>query len=94
MINYELNEFLQPVNSPIALNSGAVTGYQFDYDNERNAVGQSKIAFISADKIATGTLIASVNLGTPGGGYVLIDGPNNRILVNDGTTNRIVIGEV
>lgn len=93
MNNLNLNEYLQPLNTPITT-QGAVSGYQFDGDYERNAVANSKIAFISADKIATGTLIASVNLGTTGTGYILLDGPNNRIIVNDGTTNRVVIGSI
>ena len=27
-------------------------------------------------------------------GYILFDGPNGRIVVNDGTTNRVVIGNL
>jgi hypothetical protein len=39
------------------------------------------------------TLGAIVTVGS-GSGFVRIDGGNNRILVNDGTSNRIVIGNV
>lgn len=89
-----LDQYLQPINSPIALNQGVPAGYSFEYSTERNAIGESKIAFITADKIAAGTVIASVNIGSSSTGYLLLDGPNNRIVVNDGTTNRIVMGSV
>lgn len=94
MENLGLDPFLMPSNSPIAQSQGAVGAYVFDYENERNAITNSKISFLSADKIAAGTVIVSVNLGSSSTGFLLLDGPNNRILVNDGTTNRIVIGEV
>lgn len=89
-----LNEFLMPINSPIANNQGAVPSYVFDGQYERNSVISSKITFLTADKIATGTLIAGVNVGAGTAGYVLLDGVNNRIVVNDGTTNRVVIGSI
>ncbi len=89
-----LNAQLQPLNAPVSQNEEIANSYTFDYGNERNAIAQSKISFISADKIAAGTVIVSINVGSSSGPYLLIDGPNNRILVNDGTTNRIVIGSV
>ncbi len=89
-----LNEFLMPVNSPIARNQGAIPSYEFDAEYERNSIISSKVTYITADKIATGTLVAGLNVGEGSAGYVLIDGPNNRILVNDGTTNRVVIGSI
>lgn len=74
------------------------------------AVTNAKIVNLDANKINAGTVIVGVNLpaanilsgtlstalnvGTAASGYVLIDGPNNRIIVNDGTTNRIVIGNI
>lgn len=94
MNNLGLDIYLMPVNSPIANNKGATSSYDFDSQNERNTVGNSKIAYMSADKIASGTVIVGLNLGSSSSGYVLLDGANNRIVVNDGTTNRIVIGNV
>lgn len=95
MNNIGLDEYLMPTNSPISDNQEMVVGgYSFDGLYERNTVGNSKISFIAADKIATGTLVAGINVGQGTSGYVLIDGPNNRIVVNDGTTNRIVIGSI
>ena len=51
---------------------------------------------ISGDNIRTGTLSAGyVDVGSSGGSsYVRLDGPNNRIVVHDGTNPRIVIGNV
>lgn len=90
-----LDQYLMPINSPMAQNIGAVTDpYAYDYSNERNVISPSKIQYITADKIASGTVLVGLNIGSASAGYVLIDGANNRIVVNDGTTNRIVIGEV
>lgn len=90
-----LNAFLQPTNAPISTYySGVVNSYTFDSQYDRNAISQSKIAFLSADKIGAGTVVVGINLGSATTGYLLLDGANNRIVVNDGTTNRIVIGEV
>ncbi len=58
------------------------------------AVQDGNILSLSANKLTAGTVLVSVNVGSAASGYVLIDGVNNRILVNDGTTNRIVIGNV
>ena len=44
---------------------------------------------IEASQIKAGTISVSLGLG---GGNVTIDGANKRILVNDGTTDRILIG--
>jgi|GEM_PF-5377117 len=94
MNNLGLDIFLQPKNSPIVNNQKVVSSYDFDGQYERNSVGNNKIAYMSADKIASGTVIVGLNLGSSTSGYVLLDGANNRILVHDGTTNRIVIGSV
>ncbi len=109
MENLGLNQFLMPINSPIAQNMGAVDPYTYDYLNERGVVNNSKIRTVTADKMITGTLVAGVgvppsnlnngtlttaiNVGT-GLGSVIIDGPNNRILIHDGTNPRIVIGNI
>lgn len=134
MENLGLNEFLQPVNSPIAQNQAAVYSYQFDYQNERGvvstgkiknasitnaligsaaiddvniangaivtdkiadgAVTNDKVVSINASKITAGTVIVALNLGTASAGSLILDGANNRIVVHDGTTNRVVIGNI
>jgi hypothetical protein len=134
MDNLGLNEFLQPVNSPITQNIGAVSSYDFSDSYERSVIGRSqiknlavgsaqvgtavisdvniadgaivtrtiagsavtnaKILDINASKITAGTVVVALNLGTSASGSLILDGANNRILVHDGTTNRIVIGNV
>ena len=49
---------------------------------------------VAPSSINTGTITNAVNVGTSATGYVKLDGPNNRIVVNDGTTNRIIIGNI
>ena len=58
------------------------------------AVDDAKIADLSADKITAGDLIVAVNVGESITGFVRLDGVNNRMIVHNGTTNRIVIGDV
>ncbi len=90
--------------------NGYITGMDYDSSLERSAVTTSQIRSLTADRISAGTVIvgvqvpivnllngtlsSTINIGTAAAGYVLLDGPNNRIIVNDGTTNRIVIGNV
>lgn len=90
-----LNPFYTSNSSPLIQRDSYVSAYNFDANNERGAVTTTKVQFITADKIAAGTVTVAMNLGTSiGDAYILLDGANNRILVNDGTTNRIVIGNV
>lgn len=58
------------------------------------SITDAKITSLSANKITAGDIIVAVDIGNPASGFVRLDGVNNRIIVNDGTTNRIVIGEV
>ncbi len=60
-----------------------------------SAVTDDNIVGMAATKIAAGTLEVSVDVGTAAGGaYVRLDGVNNRIIVNDGTVDRIIIGNI
>ena len=53
------------------------------------------VANLTAEHITTGTLDVEVNVGVgASSSYVRLDGPNNRIVVHDGTNPRIVIGNV
>lgn len=61
---------------------------------EDEAVTDAKITSLSANKILAGDLVVAVDVGNPTTGYVRLDGTNNRILVHDGTTPRIVIGDI
>ena len=54
-----------------------------------DSVTNVKISSVSADKITAGTLSAVTNLGATS---IKLDGENKRIIVNDGTNDRILIG--
>jgi len=58
------------------------------------AVTSSKIVSLDASKINAGTIVVALNLGTSASGSLILDGANNRFIVHDGTTNRIVIGNI
>lgn len=48
---------------------------------------------ITATSLGKGMITTPINLGSSGvGGYIQIDGPNKRIIINDGTTDRVLIG--
>lgn len=51
---------------------------------------------VTGNRITTGTLTSAyIDVGTgASSSYVRLDGPNNRIVVHDGTNPRIVIGNV
>jgi hypothetical protein len=57
------------------------------------AITNAKINDLSVSKLTAGTLGVPADLGQPATGFVRIDGEENHILVNDGSDNRIVIGE-
>lgn len=61
----DLDTFLNPTNSPFALNQKLVDPYTFDYQNERGIVGVSQIgsATIQTANIANGA-ITNVKIGT------------------------------
>lgn len=53
------------------------------------AITNAKITSLSADKITTGNLIVAIGVGN---GHILIDGENERIIINDGTNDRVLLG--
>lgn len=79
-----LNQYMQPINSPITTQSVTPVSVDYTYDNS-----------VGAASFAQGAVRVPLTIGLGGqGAYVKLDGPNNKIIVNDGTTNRIVIGSV
>lgn len=92
---FDLNQYLQPNNAPVS-QTYDTTFAPFDFSNNvsRNSVTATKVKSVYAGNILAGTVLVQLNVGSQSSGYVLIDGKNNRILVNDGTVNRIVIGSV
>jgi len=67
------------------LGTDSVTGLKIK-DGE---VVDAKIGSMAAGKLLTGTLTVAVDVGE---GNVKIDGANKRILINDGTDDRILMG--
>ena len=55
------------------------------------SITNAKISSISASKITTGDLTVPVDVGNPASGYIRLDGENNRIMINDGTYDRMEI---
>lgn len=59
------------------------------------AISDSNLNTISAGVLGNSTIGSQVNIGqTNTAAYIRLDGINNRIISNDGTTNRIVLGDV
>ena len=77
-------------------NNSFIGGADTDGYYEEGSFQGAQLESISANKIKTSTLEASISVGStgPAGSYVKIDGPNNRIIVHDGTVPRIVIGNI
>jgi len=83
------NNRLQATDSLAAKNENFINAYEFDSNTDRNAVANYNIRTISADKINAGTITSQLFLG---GTSIIIDGAAKQIIVNDGTTDRILIG--
>lgn len=58
-------------------------------DIENLAVTNGKINNLNVSKLVTGVMTAVASVGNS---YVKIDGGNKRIIINDGTNDRILIG--
>jgi hypothetical protein len=84
----ELNNLLQPLNAPVTAEREGL-GYDFDTTNERNSVNMTHIKNLSLDSLTAGTITTTIYLGGPN---IVLDGANNRIIINDGTVDRILIG--
>lgn len=67
----------------------------FSVDMEGNMVASSATFSQYLAKADTSqTLTGDFDLGSPSSGYIRLDGANKRLLINDGTNNRGVFGEV
>jgi hypothetical protein len=53
------------------------------------SITDAKISSLSAAKITAGNLVVPVDVGDPASGYIRLDGVNNRIIINDGTDDRM-----
>lgn len=76
----------------VALNKAGATTFAIDGDTgDASFQGTVRASTFISDNLLTGQI--DVGQGT-GGAYVRLDGPNNRIIVHDGTNPRIVIGNI
>lgn len=55
------------------------------------AITNAKIKDLAADKITAGTITVSTYLG---GKNILLDGENIQIVINDGSYDRVIIGQL
>lgn len=95
MNTLNLNQFLQPTDAPVAQQNDVIlTPFDFSAGVGRNSVTATKVKNVFAGNVLAGTVLVGLHLGSASTGYLLLDGANNRIIVNDGTVNRIVIGSV
>ena len=79
--------FLSPYEMAAVMEPGTVFGNQV-----RDIAGDRIVTnTLDAQKIRTSTLDAAVDVGNPSAGYIRLDGPNKRIVGNDGTTTTLVI---
>lgn len=86
-----LNSLLQANDSLAAGTRGFTDSVTFDTGNDipTNYIDNTRVRNITADKIDAGTVTSLMYIG---GSSIYIDGANKRIVVNDGTTDRILIG--
>lgn len=87
-----LNQFLQPSNAPVANTIHPRSSFFFNEIGGRNSVTATKVKSVYAGNILAGTVEVGINIGSASTGYVKLDGANDRIVINDGTVNRIIIG--
>lgn len=85
-----LNQFLQPVNSPVGQNSGAISGYDFNAQNERNIIDGAKIRNFSFNAGTGGT----IQLGgvANGNGYLTVQNSAGSTIVTINNTGITVEG--
>lgn len=82
-------------NGIVARNKDNVTTFALDGDDGSatflgTVAANSVISCdVSASRITAGTIAAAANLGNSS---VVLDGANKRIIVNDGTNDRVLIG--
>ena len=56
------------------------------------AIGTANIGTLTFNQISGGTINVLANLGTGSGGSIVLDGANKRIMINDGSYDRVLIG--
>ena len=83
--NIGLNMFFQSTSSLGAQVSGFVTSMDFDSDYEG----------IGASRLSSGSFRTNIDIGDPkSDAFIRLDATNVRIVINDGTNDRIYIGDL
>ena len=88
------NNRLQATDSLAAKNEAFINAYEFDTNTDRNAVANYNIANINAGKITAGTISTDVAYAGSITASQISSGTFTGLtyIVNDGTTDRILIG--
>jgi len=94
--NIGLNAKLQKIDSPATLRASFISEYEWDDTRDYSLINAQrildgiitteKISDVGADKLSEGTVGVILYIG---GNKVKIDGANGKILLNDGTTDRL-----
>ena len=83
--NIGLNTFFQSTTSLGAQESGFVTSMDFDSDFEG----------ILASRLSSESFRTNIDIGDPkSDAFIRLDATNTRIVINDGTDDRIYIGDL
>ena len=94
--NLGLNDQLRAINSPAGGTVNSVDSLAFDTDYEvpSNGLSYDKIRSITADQISAGTINSTVVYAGNISADKITSGTlgNFQIIINDGTTDRILIG--
>jgi hypothetical protein len=90
---YGENEVYDSVSMDALIQTGSIKSrqiYNLDFLKVNNVViTNSEIEDVGADKITDGTLDAVIPIGATN---IKIDGDNNRITINDGSNDRVLLG--
>jgi hypothetical protein len=73
----------------IAVKPVLTSANQMDAQTDSGSIGNTNISNVSVSKLITGVISVVANIGNTN---VKIDGVNNRITINDGTYDRVLIG--
>ncbi len=84
----DLDANLRPLESLMTSTRPAI-GYAFDTNSDRGMIRTTHIKSMSIDKLLAGTIVVTFNVGAAN---ITLDGANKRIVVNDGTNDRVLIG--
>jgi len=96
-MSFDLNQYLQPNNAPVSAPfTDSLSAFDFSSNIQRNSVTATKVRSVYAGNILAGTVQVGINVGTANGTagpYLQLNGGSTQILVNDGTSNIVLLGK-